>query len=687
MQGVAIVGASERKIWTLALIRNLEGYGYGGELWLINPNQSQVAGHPCLASLRDVPGEIELGVVILGTNRVIPACEELLLLGARRLIVVSNGFRETGRPEGVAAESTLRELAARYHAQLIGPNCVGYASFRDGICAITEPIPMNLEPGSVSVVSQSGALISGLLSAISHDGNGLDQCFSIGNGAAFDFADAIASLASRQTTRVICGILEDAHDKERLEAAVNAGRANGQEHVILLLGQSAAGKHIAQSHTGAVISEQSLVRAWLEDLGVIVVDSIEEMARTATLLGALANRDRGSGVLVIYGSGGGTGMAADLADIHGVPLSALSDSTKSRLSTLLQEGSFAGNPLDLGGVLGSRDEVYDLVLKDPSVGIALQPYSIVWPDESRTRQIHRDAFEMFAKAAAKAAIPVVIASVYPQGLTEWMSGFAKRTGITVVPGLDSTMKALAKLYRADSPSGGLAVSINTRFSGARSGDYRSRTVVGEAEGRELVESAGLPTVRGVVVDDVEAGVALARELKPPWVLKLAVKGVGHKERVGGVRVGLVNEDDLRRAFLDIQTTVAEVGLAAQQDVRFLIEEMVFGPEILVGGVRDPFVGPSVVVGMGGWAAEGGFLFGRLPSALSHEEISQAVARWSLARLVGEERAAGLATFLAQFSKAFIDGGLRQYSVVECNPVILTTSGPAIADVLLVDSCL
>jgi hypothetical protein len=110
--------------------------------------------------------------------------------------------------------------------------------------------------------------------------------------------------------------------------------------------------------------------------------------------------------------------------------------------------------------------------------------------------------------------------------------------------------------------------------------------------------------------------------------------------------------------------------------------MVSGPEILVGLVRDEVAGPTVNIGVGGWAAELSAPAVTLALPTTPTDLAAAITGGGLGRALGGD-AAGLVDIVQRLCAAFVDGALRDYEVVECNPVILTADGPRVVDVLLI----
>ena len=685
MAGLVIVGASERTIWTEWLSRTLETYGFREPIWFVNPKYDEVLGRPCYPSVRDLPEAPSVGVIAVGAARSLAECETLLDSGAEDIVLISNGFGETGLPEGREREEELRALCAGRSSRVIGPNCVGFARFHDNVCALAQPVPLGIRAGEVSVISQSGGLSGGVLGALHNEGLGIDLCYSIGNGVGFSVEDAVDWALSRPTTRIVCCVLETIREPDRFERAVELARREGKEIIVLMLGTSSRGRSAAASHTGAVIGEQRILAAYFEKLGVLLAGNVIEQARLASLVRVVGRPDPAQGVFVITASGGGAAMTADIAERHGVPMAALSPETTERVREMIPPGPYIGNPLDVtaGNGPGGVKPVYDVVCAEPTVGMLIEPYVLPWPTDQVGNRWHRDALDRVVESAGVRDLPVLVVSVYDQQPSDWARTFAEHPRVSLTAGLEETMSALAKLYRAGGSSDFEARQPAAAASDTRTSVAAGGTLLGEAEGREILEAAGLAVARGGVAATEDEAVALAASLTAPVVVKIGVQGVGHKGRVGGVHVGLVGEDAVRSACRSIAASAREHGLAADGPVPVIVAEMKFGPELLVGAIRDIVAGPSVTVAVGGWAAESGRTFGTVALPLGTEEAAHLVESWGLRALVGGARADGFASFLDTLAASFTAGALARYTTVEINPVILAADGPVAADVLLI----
>jgi acyl-CoA synthetase (NDP forming) len=685
MTSLAVVGASPNGIaWTNWLMNSLALYDFDGEVRLVNPKYDELFGLKCYPNVASLPEDPDIGVLMTGANRVAQLAGELLGRGCRRFVIVSNGFAEAGTEAGRANDAALRETFAGSDALVVGPNCVGFASFHESICAITQPVPAGINPGEVSVISQSGGLTGAAMGAIVGDGLGLDVCYSIGNGSVFGLAAAVRSAVERETTKVVAMVVESVDDPRGLEEAARLARERGKVIIGLQLGQSESGRGIAQSHTGAIAGEQRLVAAWLRRLGVVLADTAEEMGRIASLVMKLGMPDAGRGTFVATVSGGGAGLAADLAARYEVRLAQLEPETQERLRELLPDGAFIGNPLDVQ--TGDGHAVYTAITSDPNVELLIEPWMLPWPDDVWHWQ--RAALMRIVGIAEDAQVPLLVGSHFMQPLNEFAQELGRRPGVSVTTSLPLTMAALGKLYAAagyyKAGPGAAAAALRPAESAKRAAPTAEQGsgLITEVEARKILTAAGLPVVKGVVASDLDELAAGARELTRPWVAKLVAEGVGHKGRVGGVRLGLSDEAALREGCEAIADAATAAGVATREQIAFLVTETEFGPELLIGALRDPVAGPTVTVAVGGWAAESGQIFGIVPLPVTREELWERVREWRLDHLLGD-RVAGLVDFLSDLGDEFAGGVLAQYATVEINPLMLTDHGPSVVDALIV----
>ena len=335
-----------------------------------------------------------------------------------------------------------------------------------------------------------------------------------------------------------------------------------------------------------------------------------------------------------------------------------------------------GNPLDVQ--TGDGTAVYSTLAGDPGVDYLIEPWVLPWPDGTPTYRWQQAALERIVGIGREHGIPVIVGSLFQQPLSAWAEELGRRPGVSVTPDLDLTLAALGKLSPASEAP---ATAEHDETPGPP-----AAAIVAEARAREILAAAGLPVVAGHEAAGADEVVALARALRAPFALKVSLPDVGHKERIGGVKLGLSNEQELRAACSAIAASAVAAGAAASEaEVGFLLTEMRFGAEVLVGALRDPVAGPTLTVGVGGWGAEAGAVFGTVVLPKDAAALAELAARWRLPHLLGERRTRALVGVLEQVAAAFAGGELEGYQAVELNPVILDGEGAVVVDALLVEA--
>ena len=264
----------------------------------------------------------DIGAVMVRADRSVQAVRDLVAIGTKVVVVISTGFKELRTPEGIERERELTAVARDAGVRLLGPNCVGFADFRRGLCAISEPIPA-VRSGSVSIISQSGGLLASIMGAVAEQDVGINKAYSIGNGAAFDVSTALGECADDDTTTTVCCVLESISDVEAFAAAARRAEARAKHVVVVKVGRSASAQAVAVSHTGAAVGNDAVVDAWFRRLGVRRAASVSEVGVLVGLLERFGVPSPDRGVFIATGSGGGCGVSADLAEQAGVRLAEL----------------------------------------------------------------------------------------------------------------------------------------------------------------------------------------------------------------------------------------------------------------------------------------------------------------------------------------------------------------------------
>ena len=306
---VAVIGASREpgKIGN-AVMQNLVGQGFCGILYPVNPNSVSVLGIPAYPSVLDVPGPVDVAVVVLPAGAVIGVVDECARKHVHALVIISAGFAETG-DDGAALQ---REIVARARAngmRVVGPNCLGVANADPSVRLNATFAPDPPVPGNVAFLSQSGGLGIELLSQAKTRGIGISQFVSVGNKSDVSGNDLLQYWDEDTRTDVVLLYLESFGNPRKF--ARIARRVSRHKPIVAVKsGRTPAGSRAASSHTAALASSDVAVDALFRQAGVIRVDTLEELLDTAQMLSTQPIPE-GSRVVIIGNVGGPGILAAD----------------------------------------------------------------------------------------------------------------------------------------------------------------------------------------------------------------------------------------------------------------------------------------------------------------------------------------------------------------------------------------
>lgn len=319
---------------------------FAGRLHLVNPHHPEILGRPCHACIAAVPEAVDCAVLAIPQAQVEAMVEQCAAAGVGAVVVLASGYAETDTAEGTSAQERLADIARRADMRLVGPNCVGAASFARGMHAAFAEFPSAPEvPGArIGLVSQSGAL--GLsLSQAAERGVSFSHVFTCGNSADVDVADFVAFLAEDPACDAIALTFEGLPAPQRLIEAAGEASKRSKPLVFCQVGVSAVGQAAVRFHTATTPSTPELAMQLKCLPGVVGVQAIETLVETAVFF-AKAQAAAAPGVAVLTGSGGTGILAMDAAVRAGVPAPMPAAQTQRRLREALPAFASARNPCD-----------------------------------------------------------------------------------------------------------------------------------------------------------------------------------------------------------------------------------------------------------------------------------------------------------------------------------------------------
>jgi acetyltransferase len=600
-KSVAIVGASRQKGKVgYEILTNLVAGGYPGKIFPVNPKADEIEGLKCYPDLASIGQTPELVIIIVPAPLVAGVLEECARVRVKSAIIITAGFKEVG-PEGKKLEEEIVRIARRAGIRFIGPNCLGVIAPAHKLNAsFGGDLPV---PGSIGYISQSGALLAAILDLANTNGIGFSSLVSIGNKADIDELDVINAFGEQEDTKVIAGYLESITDGD---VFVREAEEISNRKPILLMksGSTEAGAKAASSHTGSLAGGEVAYESAFRRAGVIRCDSIKEQFDLAQAF-ATQPLPQGAAVAVITNAGGPGIMAADAIEERGLTFAKLSEETMQKLAEKLPAAANVHNPVDvLGDALADRYEfALDIVLDDPNVNsvvVLLTPQAMTQAKETA------EAVVKIGKKKGK----VVLACFLGAAKVHEGVQILRRGGI---PQYDSPESAVATLkvmvdfvrWRTRPKRVVRLFSVNRRKVESIVERHLRQGLldIGEAEAKEIIEAYGFATPKGSIATTAEQAGNIAQQLGFPVVLKIWSPDILHKSDVGGVKVGLRSEQEVKDAF-DLMMYRIPKKRPDAHILGVLVQEMVRGgKEVIIGMHRDPHFGPLMMFGMGGIMVE------------------------------------------------------------------------------------
>jgi acetyltransferase len=605
-RSIALVGASAKsgKLGHILMRNLLEGYP--GELYPINPGETEIMGHRVYPKLQDVPRQVDLAVIALPTEACVEAMRDCANAGAKAALVLSGGFAEVGS-EGHARQEALLEAARAGGVRLIGPNCFGLYNCNLGLNA---SMGLGLPPkgGGISLVTQSGAYGMAIFGLAQQRRLRFAKILSHGNKADLTDHEILDYFEHDDETKVLCLFLESVSDGRAFYEAL-ARTAQRKPVVITKTGRSNAGKRAAASHTAALTGDVTAFVTAVRQAGAILAESGLEMVDIAEGL-IRQPLPPGRRVAIITNSGGTGVELTDMCERFGLSVPELPENTQARISQLIPAYASPRNPVDVTPAwarfpamyAGSIEALYDCNEIDIIMPILLQRSALMRENVEAVR----DAVLRCQRERGIAKPTNVCWVVGNEGdenqailqeadipLYEWPERTARTTAAIVAYAEDHRARAAYKGTPEPAPPGAHEQAANI-LARARA---QNRTILLEHEVKSLLAAYGATIPRETLCTNPTEALEAGQALNKPCVLKIVSPDISHKSDIGGVKVGVLPAEvgtvfeEMLRTIRTKQPTAQILGVSVQ--------ELVHGQEVIFGGLRDPEFGLMLMFGLGG----------------------------------------------------------------------------------------
>jgi len=620
-KSICVIGASDKtgKVGNIVM-KNLIQSSYSGKIYPVNPNEDEIEGIKVYKNISDIPDEVEIAIFTIKTLFVPDVAEECGKKGVKGLIVITAGFKEVGG-NGVIREERLIEIAKKYKMRILGPNCLGFIGINyNGSFAAYSP-----KKGNIAMISQSGAMLTGMMDYSTEQPFGFSCNISLGNKADLGAVDFIEYLGNDDQTKVILCYLESIKDGDRfLEVVSKATRK--KPIVILKSGVSAAGARAASSHTGALAGSDIAYDLAFEKSGVIRANTIEELFDYGETF-IYQPIPKENSFAIVTNAGGPGIVATDAFEKEKLKLAQFSEPMLHKLRENLPSEAAIFNPVDIVGDAGPERYAFTLKtifglnheykgveltndITTHGVLVILTPQAQTYPT-----QVAKLIYDIKSKYLKDRV--VVCSFIGEKSIAEGRT-FLKNNQIPCYHFPDQAAQSLKTLikyseYLRKEPIEKREIptfEVNKKrvqkiFENARND---SRTVLLSYETSEVFSCYGIKSPISRLARTPNEAKELQRELSKKTgktVMKIVSPQIIHKTDVGGILLNIETEQGAFEAYIQIIDNakrfgpeIAKIyGVEVQEMIDFKKEEKV--NELIIGMSKDPQFGPMLMVGSGG----------------------------------------------------------------------------------------
>lgn len=598
-KSIAVIGASTKE-HTIGsdIMKRLQEYNFNGKIYPVNPKGGIIEGLQAYPSVLEVPGEIDLAIIVVNAKFVLSTIDQCHEKGIKGLCIITAGFKETGK-EGAELEKQLLSKVREYGMRCVGPNCLGVVNTHPDIRmdgCFAESLP---ERGNIGFVSQSGALGGGILNILKDLNLGFAQFISIGNQADVNAETALEYWENEDDVEQILLYMESIQNPSNFRKL--ASRISRKKPILALkAGRSAAGASAASSHTGSLAGADKAANALLQQSGVIREYSLKNLFATAKVF-ANCPIPKGDRVAIITNSGGPGIMATDAVCEYGMQMAKISDATKDKLRSFLPSAASVKNPIDMiaSAPIEHYKQTLETVIADENVDMIITIYLPFLG--LKDIDVAQALMEIKAKNPQKPVIGVFMTK------SEF---FTKLSNMNVnMPFFMYAEEAADGLNRLNQqrlwmerPEGKIPcydVDRERAKQIIRQSLSENRAQLTTRESIDVLDAYGIRVCKSGFATNEEEVVSVGNSIGYPVVMKMTSKTTSHKTDVGGVRVNIQSEEQLRAEYKDLISKLTEKGLIDGLE-GVIIQEMVKGNREMVCGIAtDPQYGPMMMFGLGG----------------------------------------------------------------------------------------
>jgi acetyl coenzyme A synthetase (ADP forming)-like protein len=605
-RSIAVIGASAT-VGTIgnAIFSNILQSSFKGIVYPVNPKYDSIMSVRAYNNVITIPDSIDLAVIGVPKKAVKNVIKQCAEKGVKGMVLITAGFKEVGE-EGKKLEEEITALANKHNIALLGPNCLGIINTQEEISlnanfAISMP-----RAGNVGLISQSGAIGVAALGYAYQHGLGISKFISIGNKAVVDESDVLEYLIDDEETQIITMYAEDIDHPARFYEMANKANAKQKPIIIIKTGRSVRGALAIQSHTGALSSSDTAYDSLFAQCGVIRVETLAQLFEYAKGFTSLI-RPKGNRIAIVTNGGGMGVIATDAAERNGLEMATFEPGTLQSLKKVLPGTANIHNPVDIIGDADAQrlSDTLDEIVKDKNVDAI-----VVSVTPTVDTDMDAIAFNLcdFAKANPDMTVSANLMSLKPE------PSFLELLKNANIPYFDfpetniRVLAAMIKYYEwIDRPPVKIEKFEVKKKKARELFDIikkEKRTRFTEPESYQLLEAYGMKVVDYRFEKSLDKVLIAANQIGYPVVLKIVSPDILHKLDIGGLKVNLKDDNELKKAYHEINESIE----SKKNDFKihgFLIQKYFTekGIELIAGANLIKGFGSLIMFGLGGTFVE------------------------------------------------------------------------------------
>ena len=614
---MAVLGASrdEKKIGHIVL-KNIIDSGFTGKIFPVNPNSQDILNLKCYTDYTDLPQVPDLAIISLPVALVIPLLQTIADKGTKNIVVFSAGFKEAG-PEGIKIENNLIAAAEKLGLNILGPNCLGFASTLAKLNATFSKA--GSLPGNLRFMSQSGALASAIFDWAKENQIGFSEFITLGNKAVLNENDILEYWLENKEKRVAQpGMSRYQPVGLYLESIVNGqeflrlAKQISKENPIFILkpGKSTHAQKAIQSHTGSMAGDTVVQEAAFAEAGIIRCEGVEDMFDLSRAF-SWENAPKGPRVAVVSNAGGPAVISTDAIEKEGLQLATLSKQTQEKLKTNLPRAASVLNPVDvLGDALSDRyrEAIVD-VLAEPAVDAVV----VILTPQIMT-EIEGTA-QLIGQLSANYGKPIICS---------FMGGELAETGEKIlnsykIPSFrfpERAIKVLGSMYRwkqyvenahiaagqaswkTEHEQKKASTLLINKIEKIIAATEPGSKVLSVSQADELLKLFDIKVPAAEAIESITQAKKFLKKHTGPVVLKISSPDMIHKTDGGGVVVNINSNQDLTSAWTAMSATAKKLPKKFSYSIH-IQKQIEHGLEMIAGVKYDGSFGNVLVCGAGG----------------------------------------------------------------------------------------